>query len=48
LKVQRLGIDTRGKGGYDYTAYALVEASKEDLFVDCIGGFVQVETIVVG
>jgi hypothetical protein len=34
------GLGTRWKGGYDYTAYALVKASEEDLLVDCIGSFV--------
>ena len=42
------GIGTGREGGYDYAAYALIEASEEDLFVDCIGGFVKVEAVVVG
>jgi len=43
-----MGTITRRKGGYDDAAYALVEASKEDLLVDSFGSFVKVETIVVG
>lgn len=42
------GIDTRRKCGYDDTAYALVETSEEDLLVNCIGRFVQIQAIVVG
>jgi hypothetical protein len=42
------GVGTGREGGYDDAAYALVEASEEDLFVDCIGGFVKVKTVVVG
>ena len=40
-------MDTRRKGGYDDTAYALVEASEEDLLVDSFGGFVKVQPIIV-
>jgi hypothetical protein len=36
----KVGVFTRRKGGYDDAAYALVEASEEDLLVDCIGRFV--------
>ena len=45
---QRLGIDTRRKGGYDYASHALVEAAEEGLLVDSIGGLVKVKSIVVG
>lgn len=41
-------MSTGWKGGYDDAADALVEASKEDLLVDSIGGLVEIETIVVG
>ena len=41
-------MHTRREGGYDDTAYTLVETAEEDLLVDCIGGFVKVETVVVG
>ena len=43
-----MGTITRRKGGYDDAAHALVEASKEYLLVNSFGGFVKVETIVVG
>lgn len=41
-------MDTGWKGGYDDAADALVEASEEDLLINGIGGFVEVETVVVG
>ena len=41
-------MSTGWKGGYDDAADTLVESSEENLFVDSIGGLVEVETIVVG
>lgn len=41
-------MGTGWKGGYDDAADALVEASEEDLLINGIGGFVEVETVVIG